>query len=62
MPNAKYNPSRIFSGNVWDPKRKAHIPLAATVGDTQQIKNGLQHLYVCEWATEPFVIEHYRRR
>ena len=23
--------------------------------------NGLQHLYVCEGAPEPFVIEHYRR-
>ena len=62
MPNAKYNPSRIFSGNVWDPKRKAHVTLAATVGVTQQITNGLHHLYVCEGAPEPFVIEHYRRR
>ena len=27
-------PVVIFSGNVWDPKRKAHVTLAATVGDT----------------------------
>ena len=52
-------PVVIFSGNVWDPKRKAHVTLGATVGDTQQITNGLQHLYVCEGAPEPFVIEHY---
>ena len=26
--------SYFFSGNVWDPKRKAHVTLAATVGDT----------------------------
>ena len=55
-------PGVIFSGNVWDPKRKAHVTLAATVGDTQQITNGLQHLYVCKGAPEPFVIEHYRRQ
>ena len=24
----------FFSGNVWHPKRKAHVTLAATVGDT----------------------------
>ena len=47
---------------MWDPKRKAHVTLAATVGDTQQITNGLSHLYVCEGAPEPFVIEPYRRR
>ena len=41
-------PVVIFSGNVWDPKRKAHVTLAATVGDTQQITNGLQHMYVCD--------------
>ena len=51
-----------FLGNVWDPKRKAHITLATTVGDTQQITNGLQHLYVREGAPKPFVIEHYRTR
>ena len=62
MPNAKYNPSRISLGNVWDPKRKAHVTLVATVGDTQQITNGPHHLYVREGAPEPFVIEHYRRR
>ena len=52
----------IFSGNVWDPKRKAHITLVATDGDTQQITNGLQHLYVCEGAPELFVIEPNRGR
>ena len=55
-------PAVIVLGNVWDPKRKAHVTLAATIGDTQQITNGLQHLYVCEGAPEPFVTEHYRRQ
>ena len=27
-------PVVFFSGNMWDPKRKAHVTLAATVGDT----------------------------
>ena len=55
-------PVIIFSGNVWDPKRKAHVTLAATGADTQKITNGLQNLYVCEGALEPFVIEHYHRQ
>ena len=62
MPNVKYNPSRNFLENVRDPKQNAHVTLAATVDDTQLITNGLQHLYVCEGAPQPFVIEHYHRR
>ena len=54
--------SYFFPGNVCDPKQKAHVTLAATIGDTQQITNGLQHLYLCEGDPKPFVIEHYRRR
>ena len=55
-------PVIIFLGNVWDPKRKAHVTLVVTIGDTQQIANGLHQLYVCEGAPEPSVIEHYHGR
>ena len=58
----KIQPQSQILGNVWGPKRKAHITLAATVGDTKEITNGLQHLYVCEGVAEPFVIEHYLTR